>query len=157
MTRKTIMLLLSIAVMNISVAFGAEKQDSVEGTLTVNEVTYQLKYVYINELFGDELIVCMLDKPVSKEKCPDYVPEIAATGEIHGLSIGISKSEKGPFKDSYSNYIFYEFNGIGGEYNANIGTLTIKTLSDDLLDAKLILEEPGHYQYDVSFTVNINI
>jgi len=153
---------------NLSTTFSmeAEAQNSVKGTLTVNEETFQLKYAYVYEQ-EDEVAVFMTDNPVSQDNVPFDLGDLAYEGKIHGFSVGISKSKKQTINDSANNAIYHKvMMGRGSIINA--AKLTVKTFTGNVLEAKLTLDKPGTfncfscpkdhtYLYDVTFKVNLAV
>ena len=47
----------------------AEAQNSIEGTLTVNDETYELKHAYVYQQ-DDEVVVALTDNPVTQDNVP---------------------------------------------------------------------------------------
>jgi hypothetical protein len=152
----------------LSTTFSTEvkAQNSVEGTLTVNEETFQLKYIYIFQQ-EDEVAVFLTDAQVSPDKIPYDIIDLANEGGIHGFSVGISKSEKRISEYSYFNAIYHKAM-MGRGQLSNFGTLEIKIFDADVLDAGLALDKPGivfcadcpkdhTYLYDVTFKVNLAV
>ena len=143
-----------------------EAQNSVKGTLTVNDETFQLKYIYIFQQ-EDEVTVFMTDAPVPLDKIPYDIGDLANEGKIHGFSVGISKSEKRITEYSYFNAIYHKAM-MGRGQLSDFGKLEIKTFDADVLDARLALDKPGiifcagcpkdhTYLYDVTFKVNLAV
>lgn len=144
----------------------AAEQNKVEGTLTVDNETIQLKHVYVFQR-DDEISVFMTAAPVPQDKIPYDIGDLAAEGKATGFSVGISKSEKQITAYSYFNLIYHKAVMGGGQMQVdNYGKLEIKTFDENVLGAVLIQDKPtpvlcydcseDHtYSYNVAFTVNL--
>jgi hypothetical protein len=151
--------------LTISTTFGTASgtENSVKGTLTVNEETFQLNHVYVYEQ-DDEVAVFMTDNPVSQDNVPFDLGDLAYEGKLHGLSFGISKSTK-KTTDSAHNAVYHKIMmGRGGL--SDVGKLTIKKFDNNVFEGTLTLDKPGTfpcfgcpkdhtYLYDVTFKVNL--
>ena len=144
----------------------AAVQNKVEGTLTFDKVTIQLKNIYVSQQ-EDEVAVFMTDKSVPPDKIPYDIVDVAGEGKVAGFSVGISKSEKKISEYSYFNVVYHKaVNGWGQMQLNDFGKLEIKTYNDNTLEAKLSLDKPGKvfgsdsseehtYSYNVTFSVNL--
>ena len=72
----------------------AAVQNKVEGTLTFDKETIQLKNIYVFQQ-EDELAVFMTDTSVSPEKIPYDIVDVAREGKIAGFPVPI-----GPYRSS---------------------------------------------------------
>jgi len=141
----------------------ANAQNSVTGTLTVSDETFQLKHAYVYEQ-GDEVAVFMTDNPVSQDNVPFDLGDLAYEGKLHGLSFGIFKSTK-QTKDAVYNAIYHKVM-LGRGALSDAGKLTIKRFDSTVLEGSLKIDEPGTFEcfscpenptylYDVTFKVTL--
>ncbi|MCK5148527.1 hypothetical protein KAR48_17360 [bacterium] len=166
--RKQTIIILSLLIMFFawSAVVSSEQgsKNTLKGTLTVNGEIFQLKYIYTYQQ-DDELVIFMSDNPVAQENVPFDLGDIAYKGELHGFSVGISRSKRQLINDSPYHAIYHKIMlGRGAPNNA--GTLTIITFDSNVLEARLLLDTPGTvyahpedhtYLYDVTLKVNFNI
>jgi len=137
--------LLLTVVVTLLTFFHAEAgaQNKVEGTLTVDNETFQLKNIYVFQ-WDDEVSVFMTVKPVPPEKIPYDIVDLAAEGEVTGFSVGISKGERQITAYSYFNLIYHKAFKGGGQMQMNhFGDLEIKTFDENVIDAALTLDNPA--------------
>lgn len=145
----------------------AAAQNKVEGTLTIDKKTFQLKNIYVFQQ-KDEVSVFMTETPVSPDKIPYDIGDLANEGKVIGFSVGISKSENKISKYSYYNMVYHkDVKGWGQMKLSDFGKLEIKTFDENILEAGLSLDKPGTvicydcpedhtYLYNVSFRVNLD-
>jgi len=145
----------------------AAAQNKVEGTLTFDKETIQLKNIYVFQQ-EDEVAVFMTDNPVPQDKIPYDIVDVANEGKVVGFSVGISKSEKKISEYSYFNVVYHKVvNGWGQMQLNDFGKLEVKTFNDNTLEAQLSLDKPGivmasdssdehTYSYNVTFSVNLD-
>lgn len=141
-----------------------EAQNSVEGTLTVNDETIPLKNIYVFQQ-DDEVAVFMTDVPVPPDKIPYDISDLANEGKVRGFSVGISKSERQITEYSYFNGI-YHMAMMGRGQLSDFGILKIDKFDANVLAAGLSLDKPGtvlcyecpkhhRYSYNVTFKVSL--
>ena len=122
----------------------SEAQNSVEGTLTVNDETYELKHAYVYQQ-DDEVVVALTDNPVTQDNVPFDLADLAYEGEIHGVSLGLSKKQKKVKTDSVYHVVYHKiFLGRGALKDP--GKLTINKFNDKNLDAVLSVDKPTTYE-----------
>ena len=145
----------------------AGAQNNVEGTLTVDNETFQLKNIYVFQR-DDEVSVFMTVNPVPPDKIPYDIVDLAAEGKVTGFSVGISKEERQITAYSYFNLIYHKvFKGSGQMPMDNYGNLEIKTFDENVIDAVLTLDTPAAavcydcpeehtYSFKVAFRADIS-
>jgi hypothetical protein len=122
----------------------SEAQNSVEGTLTVNDETYELKHAYIYQQ-DDEVVVALTDNPVTQDNVPFDLADLAYEGKIHGVSFGLSKKQKKVKTDSVYHVVYHKiFLGRGALKDP--GKLTINRFDEKTLEAVLSIDKPTVYE-----------